>query len=123
MNQVIIDKFIKIKHDIIEEKGDFTLFALFLRDNSPNKWDVVVAGPWLDSDKNEAYNYLSKQITLRLEPKEMTSLARIALIDETNPGLSEVLRASKDSSSSIIEIMDSVFFEQDIRHAYIFSSN
>ncbi len=33
------------------EKGAFDLFALFLREDAPNKWDLLIAADWIDQDK------------------------------------------------------------------------
>jgi hypothetical protein len=43
-----IDKYIELERSISYEKGDFSLFALFLREDAADIWDLVVAAPWIE---------------------------------------------------------------------------
>jgi hypothetical protein len=43
----LVQKFIEIEHNISGKYGTFNLFALFLREDSPDKWDLVIASPWM----------------------------------------------------------------------------
>jgi hypothetical protein len=54
MNDPIIDRFAEIQKEIAGERGDFVLFAVLEREESPGRWDVVLAAPWFGEDKNSA---------------------------------------------------------------------
>jgi hypothetical protein len=43
------------------EKGPFLLFALMLREEAPDLWDLVVSAPWIESDKAKALAYIAVQ--------------------------------------------------------------
>jgi hypothetical protein len=116
-----INKFIELERRIKRQKGAFTLFALFMRDNGLNKWDVVVAAPWIDSDRKEALDYISQQLQLSLTRDEVLQISRIALIDETNPTLDEIQRTLQPKHG-VIEMMNSDLFGLEIKRAFIITA-
>ncbi len=116
-----INKFIELERRIKKQKGEFTLFALFMRDNGLNKWDVVVAAPWIDSDRKTALDYISQQLQLSLTRDEVLQISRIALIDETNPTLDEIQRTLQPKHG-VIEIMNSDLFGLEIKRAFIITA-
>lgn len=113
-----INKFVKLERKIKQQKGEFTLFALFMRDNGLNKWDVVVAAPWIDADRKAALDYISQQLQLSLTRDEVLQISRIALIDETNPTLDQIQRTLQPKHG-IIEITNSDLFGLEIKRAFI----
>jgi hypothetical protein len=40
-----VDAFEEIERKLSSDKGPFTLFALFERQDIPSRWDLVVAAP------------------------------------------------------------------------------
>jgi hypothetical protein len=106
------------QNEVSSEKGDLSLFALFLREEVEDKWDVVVSAPWLEANKKEALSYLADKIKSHLKPEELLSLSRIVLIDVGNPALDAVHRAIRVEHGTA-EVVDSDFFGLHIKHAYI----
>jgi HEPN domain-containing protein len=49
----LIKKLVTIENEISVEKGDFSLLAFFLQDGAPNRWDLVVAAPWIEKEKKK----------------------------------------------------------------------
>ena len=43
-------------------RGRFTLFGVFLREDSPGLWDLVIAAPWLQSDEPKALREFAKEL-------------------------------------------------------------
>lgn len=117
----VAEKLRNLERQLAEEKGLFSLFALFLREDAPNKWDVVVSAPWVDKDKGEALAYLAKSLQSSLSPDELLSLSRIVLVEQDNPGLDAILRAVQ-VEHSIVDVRDCNFFGLDIKYAYIITS-
>ncbi len=116
-----IDRFIAIEREIAEEKGGFALFALFLREDSPNKWDVVVSAPWFGNDEKGVLDYFVKRIQSHLEPQELLNLSRIILVEPDNPGVKAVNKAVNIEHGRS-EVVDTNFFGLDIKHGYIITS-
>ena len=116
-----LDKFIDLKQKLSLEKGEFTLFALFLREDAPNKWDFVVAAPWIDADRKSALPYIAHQIQKTFKPNEIVALSRIVLIEKDNPGLS-ALQSAINIVQGTAEYKDCNLFGLQIKHAYILVS-
>jgi hypothetical protein len=117
----IVEKFQKEEASITAEKGAFDLFALFLREDAPNKWDLLVAADWIDRDKSNAIKYLAKRVQHILSKKELLLLSRIVIIEESNPALAAFNSAFQVEHGSA-EIQNSNFFGLQINHAYLITS-
>ena len=55
-------KLAQVERDIAKEKGGFILFALFLREDSPDLWDILVSAPWVTKKKDDSIKYIAKKI-------------------------------------------------------------
>ena len=117
----LVDKLRLLETEISQKKGDFSLFALLLREDSPNRWDLVVSAPWFWSDKKKTLDYLAKQLRSRLTSDEILSLSRIVLIEESNPGL-HALQQAFHVHHTPTEFQDCNLFGLQIQHGYIITS-
>lgn len=117
----LIDQFVEMERAISDDKGDFWLFALFLREDAQDRWDLVVSAPWIESDPKTALQYLAKRVQERFEPSEAEMLSRIVLVDQANPALGAVNRAIRVEHGAA-EVQDSNFFGLSIQHAFIITS-
>ena len=117
----IVSKLVTKEEEMAQEKGQFHLFALFLREDSPDKWDVVVAAPWINKDKDAALKYMASKIQTSLNRDELMKLSRIVIIDDENPALDAVQRGVHIEHGSV-EIQNSLFFGLNIKHAYLITS-
>ena len=117
----ITEKLKELEQKIAAEKGSFLLFALFLREDAPDRWDLLVAAPWIPKNKNTALKYFSDKLIRTLSQKELLKLSRIAIIDPDEPALAAIQQAMH-VEHSIAEIKDSNFFGMQIKHAYIITS-
>jgi hypothetical protein len=117
----LVEKLVAMEREISEERGTFALFALFLREDALDKWDLVASAPWLEEDKKESLAYLSDRLRSHLTHEELLSFSRIVLIDRDNPFL-EAIRRAVSQEHGIVEVKDSNFFGLEISHAYIITS-
>src|SRR2546423_7817056 len=114
----IVDKLTEIEKKTSTEKGEYNLFALFLREDSPNKWDILVSAKWIDKDKGEALKYLGSNIQNTLNKNELLLISKIAIIEETNPAL-PALQQAIDVQHGLAEIKESNFFGLQIKQAFL----
>jgi hypothetical protein len=84
----ILDKLKSVVKALEKEHGSILLFALFLREDSLEKWDVVISAPWLNSSKKEAYKMVISKIQKALSPSELVQLSRVVILDATDPVVS-----------------------------------
>ena len=117
----ILNKFISLEKSLSQEKGDFSLFALFLREDSEDKWDLVLSAPWLKSTDRNDYKFIASRVQEILDKDELISLSRIVLLDKGNPVLDAVNRAFSIEHGQF-ECKDCNFFGLQINHAYIITS-
>ena len=126
MNQLpemksLIRRFVALEREISNEKGEFSLFALFLRVDAQNEWDLVISAPWLPLNRKQTLDYLADRLRAHLDDRELLAISRIIIIDEDNPGLDAITRGLEVQHGQI-EVRDSIFFGLEIKHAYIISS-
>jgi len=103
------------------EKGSFSLFALFLREDAPDLWDLLISANWVEKNKAKSLKYISTHLNKYLKPDELIKLSRILPIDSNNPGLKAIHKAIQIEHGKA-EIKDSNFFGLQIKHAYLITS-
>jgi len=119
--KAIVDKLIIQEKEMANEKGQFHLFALFLREDAPDKWDLLVAASWINKDKVAALKYVASKVQTCLKRDELVKLSRIVIIDDDNPALGAIQR-TVHIEHGVVEIKNSSFFGLNIRHAYLITS-
>src|SRR2546426_600860 len=72
----LTEKFAELESRIAEEKGPFALFALFMREDAPDRWDLIVSAPWAGEDKRSVVDYFVGQIKSRLGEQGLTRFGR-----------------------------------------------
>ena len=117
----IIDRFAELESQIAGEKGGFTLFALFMLEDAPDCWDLIVAAPWAGGDEQSAVDYLIGQIKSRLGEESLTNLARIVVIDPENAAVQALNRAIQIEHGRVEE-RDRTFFGLPVKRAYFITS-
>ena len=115
------EKFRDLESRIAEDKGGFALFALFMREDVPDRWDLIVSAPWVGTNKREAVDYFVSQIKSRLAEQDLTSLARIVVVDPEDAAVQALNRAVQIEHGGV-EVRDSNFFGLSIKHAFIITS-
>ena len=116
-----LEKLRLVMDEVAEEKGPFTLFGLFLREDAPNRWDLVVSAPWLEDGKLKALEELTKKLTAVIGEGGVMELSRIVTVKEGDPALESVLRAvSVETPSGTTRFINCNFFGLEIKEAHIF---
>lgn len=110
-----------VEIDLSKEHGDFELFALFLREEAPNKWDLVVSSDWARSDKKATIKRIVEIIQSTLDPQELNMLSRIIILEKDNTALN-ALHSAMHVEHGLAEISNSNFFGLAIKHAYVITS-
>jgi len=117
----IASRFAGLESRIAQEKGEFALFALFLREDVPDRWDLIVSAPWVGTDREAALNYFVEEIKSVLGSQDLTVLSRIVFIDPSDPAVENLNRAIHVEHGTA-EVRDSNFFGLPIKHAFIITS-
>ena len=117
----LTEKFAELESHIAEEKGGFALFALLMREDAPDRWDLIVSAPWAGGDRQSTVDYFVSQIKSRLGEQGLTSLSRIVVVDPQDAAVRALNRAIQIEHGSL-EVRDSDFFGLPVKHAYIITS-
>ena len=117
----VVEKLRMIEQEAAKEKGEFRFFALFLREDSLDKWDLLVSSPWIDANQRKSMEYLAKLLQTRLDTQELLSISRIVLLPENRPGMRDIIQ-SLSSQHSNIELEDCIFSGIKIKRAYFITS-
>ena len=117
----LLERFIFLERNLAEQRGPFALFALFLREDAQDRWDLIVAAPWIETDRRSALTLLTNQIQKSLRPEELTQLSRVVLVDENNPAL-EAINSAVHVEHGAADVQDGDFFGLHIRRAFIITS-
>jgi hypothetical protein len=70
----------KVMHDLAAERGEFTLFALLMRANGLDMWDLVVSAPWLEGGKLKATSEFVRLLTQSIGKKSLPQFARVVVL-------------------------------------------
>jgi hypothetical protein len=119
----ILDKLKSILLDLEKEQGRVLVFALFLRGDSPARWDLVVVAPWLDSGNVKSYNIVATKVQNLLSADEIIQLSRVVILDPDDPVVSFLQDSYTVPNGTFKEIENCDPFSQrfnfTIRRAYL----
>ena len=82
--EVMATKLTALAEKVQAEKGPLELLGLFLREDSPDLWDLVISAPWLDADERAAFEYVAGKLREELTAEELAGLSRIVVLDPGN---------------------------------------
>lgn len=114
----MVDKVLPLALSITKEKGEFALFGLFLREDAPNRWDLVVSAPWLDRDRKGGMEYLARKLRLRLTSEELLTLSGIVVLETHQPGV-RAMQRWRAVRGTLEHLENIVLFGLPIKDAYI----
>ncbi len=117
----IVNKLLAIEKETSAERGEYDLFALFLREESSDKWDIVVSANWINNNKEDVLKYLARKIQKAFTQSELLLISRIVIIEDTNPALPSLQQTVSIEHGSA-EIKDTNFFGLQIKHAFLITS-
>ncbi len=121
--KVILEKLKSVLHKLEKEQGRILVFALFLREDSPARWDLVVAAPWLDSGDVESYKIVATKVQHLLNSDEIIQLSRVVILDADDSVVSFLQDAYNMPNGTFKEIENcdplSQRFNFTIRRAYL----
>jgi hypothetical protein len=116
---ISVPRFTIVKDRLLQSRGGLRLFALVLREGSPDRWDVVVSAPWADKNLDEALQYVTSVIVSTLDPNELLLVSRVIILEDGNPVLTALLDAAASSSG---ELRDRDLGGIEARQAFILHS-
>lgn len=107
---------------LIAERGSLTLLALFDREDSLGKWDLLVAGGGLRADSLDDYHQIGRILLESLTTEEMVSTEKMVILPADYPPVVEVVERAHEAGNGtkVIELQDFDFYQFHIRRALVF---
>ena len=119
--KALAEKLRGLEQSIADEKGPFNLFALFLREDAPDVWDIVVAADWIEEDQPQALAELSKRVRAYLRPDEITRISRVVIVKRANPAV-KAIASAVSITHGVAEVANSNFFGLAIKQAFVITA-
>jgi hypothetical protein len=116
--KIDIEKLRQLMRDLSREKGEFIFFGLFLREEAPDRWDLVVSAPWLENGDLEALEDFVKKLRAAIGDDQLLFLSRVVTLDADEPALDAVTREI-NVEDGLVELRDADLFGMRMAHAYI----
>ena len=119
----LVAKLKQIEFDISQERGSFTLYAMFIRKSGVGWWDIVMAADWLTDATRTAFGrYIADLWRSRLTGKEMTNIG-ITIIDQyEKEGLEEALEELKPVEHGEEKVKDFYILGQEIEKGIVITA-
>jgi len=115
-----VDAFEEIERKLSSEKGPFTLFALFERQDIPSRWDLVVAAPWVGQDNEKALRLLADEMKKRL-PSQLERVSRIVLLDPGDAGV-RAITSEHSVEHGRVEIDEGFHYGFPVERGYVITA-
>ena len=113
-----IEKLQKLMKQVEARKGRFTLFGVFMREDSPGLWDLVVSAPWLEAGRLKALGQFSEEMSEVFDQDEVMSFSRIVTLNHGDPALHDILN-EVGSPKKPLEMQGHNLFGLPVEHAVI----
>jgi predicted sugar kinase len=117
----IVDAVKEIELELSREKGPFTLFAVFEHPDIPNRWDLVVAAPWVEQDNEQALRRIAAELKKHLSANEMQRVSRIVLLDASDASV-RALTSEHNVEHGRLKIDEGSHYGLPVEHGYVITA-
>jgi hypothetical protein len=118
----ILEKLKSIVLSLEKEHGPILIFALFLGEDSPEQWDVVVSASWLSSSELSDYKTITSKIQEVMTSSELMQFSRVVILDADDSVVSFLQESFSVTNGHIQEVSVEVLAERfkfTIKRAYL----
>lgn len=115
---MIVDALEKVERTLSRERGEFTLFAPFERQDIPLRWDLVVAAPWIEQVNEQAMHILAAEMKKHLPGNQIEGISRIVPLD-SNDAIVRALIAEHSVEHGRLEIEEGAHYGMPAGRGYL----
>jgi hypothetical protein len=90
----LIKKYAEAEQEIARSNGAFSLFGLFRHEESPDRLDLILAAPWLKTNRS-ALLQIAPSLP-KLTPEEGRLIGRIVTMEPDAPFVQEINEVAKE---------------------------
>lgn len=92
-----------------------------MRDEVPDRWDLIVSAPWASADQPAAIDYFVAELKSFIGKDALTNLSRIIVVNPQEPAL-QALNDTAQVEYGTVELRDRELFGLPIKQALIITS-
>jgi hypothetical protein len=119
--RTLITKLVNVEKELAIEHGEFSFFILALREDSVDRWDLLVSAPWLGKMDTYSLEIVVGKLQLHLSTKEIVFISRVVIIEESKQIPVEI-QDFVTTEQGITEVRDVLIYGVQISRAYVISS-
>jgi len=116
-----VDKLINVEKHLSSKKGPFDLFALILREELSDKWDLLVAADWIENNFDQSLKLISRELTKKLSSEELSAISKVVLLSIFDQRVKSVQKAIEVEHLDA-ELVNVGLFGFFVDHGYLITS-
>ena len=105
---------------MLEQRGPVYLFALFEREETPGKWDLILSSEWSDKERMAAVRLISDTLVPLLTPEELSALSSVFIAPSGEPEVDVRAIVEEGVPMDHFYSDDSTFMGVPIKQGYVF---
>ena len=117
-----LEKLTAVEQTLAADCGPFSFFALALREDSPDRWDLLVSAPWISASERDALKRIANAVTGALSDPEILKISRIVILNKSD-SLIHALHATFPGQIHNEMMQDLVSNGLAIKYLYVFVSD
>jgi len=117
--KTLADK-VKALLPMLEQRGSVYLLALFEREETPGKWDLVLSSEWSDKERMAAVRLISDTLVPLLTPEELSALSSVFIAPSHDPEVENFVEVDQAEHVERFYASGFSFMDVPIRQAYVF---
>lgn len=117
----LVEKFRDAEEKVAGERGQFALFVLCERDDTPGQWDIIASAPWLTVDRAgiaELVNLLGSEMSFI----DWLPIARLVPLSPSD-SLVRATTNSYDVEHQVVSLPYGSFGGVRVRRTYLITAN
>ena len=117
--KTLADK-VKALLPMLEERGPVYLFALFEREETSGKWDIILSSEWSDKEPTEAVWLISDALVPQLTPAELSALSRVFVAPSGEPEVENFVEIDQSEHVERFYASGFTFMDVPFRQVFVF---
>lgn len=98
---ILLNKIQQAHTELVNEKGDFSLFACVELAINENEWDIIVCADWLPERKRAAIDVIVDKLEQILGEDDFLNISRVIVLNKDDPFYCELKKISKDIKENV----------------------
>jgi len=117
----LVYKLIRVEKQLSTKEGPFDLFALVLREELSDRWDLLIAADWIENNFDKSLRLISRELTKKLSSQQLSAISKVVLLSVFDPRVKSVQKAIQVEHLDT-ELANVDFFGFFVDHGYLITA-